>query len=66
MGQNLRRDHCHCSFCFTKQNNMFLSLVDLILYFYPRDKHGRPMSHPDYDPRTLLVNVDICDNVSIF
>ncbi|KAL9963214.1 hypothetical protein ACROYT_G032392 [Oculina patagonica] len=20
-----------------------------------RDKHGRPMSHPDYDPRTLLV-----------
>ena len=27
----------------------------LFLLFYYRDKHGRPMSHPEYDPRTLLV-----------
>lgn len=44
-----------------------LSLViNYFMFFYYRDKHGRPMSHPDYDPRTLLVSVDICDNVTRF
>jgi len=27
----------------------------LFFLFCFRDKHGKPMSHPDYDPRTLLV-----------
>ena len=27
----------------------------IVIILFSRDKHGRPMSHPDYDPRTLLV-----------
>lgn len=65
-GGMISRKEC-CQFSFTTQYNSFLSLViNYFMFFYYRDKHGRPMSHPDYDPRTLLVSVDICDNVTRF
>lgn len=32
----------------------YATLTTSFLSLY-RDKHGRPVSHPDYDPRTLLV-----------
>ena len=40
------------------QNNFFYNLLmipTIVIILFSRDKHGRPMSHPDYDPRTLLV-----------
>lgn len=36
---------CHEQLKLTRRNGAFIC----------RDKHGKPMTHPDYDPKTLLV-----------
>ena len=61
-----RKECCCCNYLFycTVQYDIIMLLSLVINYFYIfyyyRDKHGRPMSHPDYDPRTLLVSFDSC------
>ena len=41
----------------------FLSNV-LHMYVLHRDKQGRPMIHPEYDPRTLLVSIKSVININ--
>lgn len=41
----------------------FLSNI-LHMYMLHRDKQGRPMIHPEYDPRTLLVSMKGVININ--
>ena len=41
----------------------FLSNI-LHMYVLHRDKQGRPMIHPEYDPRTLLVSIKGVININ--
>lgn len=41
----------------------FLSNI-LHMYMLHRDKQGRPMIHPEYDPRTLLVSIKSVININ--
>ena len=34
------------------------------MYVLHRDKQGRPMIHPEYDPRTLLVSIKGVININ--
>ena len=36
----------------------------LHMYVLHRDKQGRPMIHPEYDPRTLLVSIKGVININ--